>query len=191
MASNNNGKTIGIDFGTTYCRVAVWQNNRVIIPNEQGQISTPSYAAFNDIEILIGDDAKNQAFANPENSVFDIKRLIGLPFSDPSVQRNLKHWPFRIVSGAGDKPMIAVQDKGMEERYTAEQISGMMLTKMKEITEVYLGQPVKNAVVSVPAHFNDSQRLVMKEAGAIAGLNVIIILNESTAIANGMCSSSI
>ncbi|KAK4267797.1 hypothetical protein QN277_024531 [Acacia crassicarpa] len=144
MASNNNGKTIGIDYGTTNCLMAVWQNNLVeVIPNEQGQISTSSYVAFTDTEILIGDDAKNQAFANPENTVFDVKRLIGRPFSHPSVQRNLKHWPFMIVSGPGDKPMIAVQDKGKEEGYIAEQISGMALTKMKEIAEVYFGQPVQ------------------------------------------------
>ncbi|OIT06630.1 PREDICTED: heat shock 70 kDa protein [Nicotiana attenuata] len=178
------GKAIGIDLGTTYSCVGVWQNDRVeIIPNDQGNRTTPSYVAFTDTERLIGDAAKNQVAMNPQNTVFDAKRLIGRRFSDPTVQSDMKHWPFKVVSGPGDKPMIVVQYKGEEKQFAPEEISSMVLTKMKEVAEAFLGQTVKNAVVTVPAYFNDSQRQATKDAGAISGLNVMRIINEPTAAA--------
>ncbi|XP_051135384.1 heat shock cognate 70 kDa protein-like isoform X1 [Andrographis paniculata] len=178
------GKAIGIDLGTTYSCVGVWQNDRVeIIPNDQGNRTTPSYVAFTDTERLIGDAAKNQVAMNPQNTVFDAKRLIGRRFSDPSVQSDMKLWPFKVIPGAGDKPMIQVQYKGEEKLFSPEEISSMVLTKMKEISEAFLGQTIKNAVVTVPAYFNDSQRQATKDAGAIAGLNVMRIINEPTAAA--------
>ncbi|XP_009615698.1 heat shock 70 kDa protein [Nicotiana tabacum] len=178
------GKAIGIDLGTTYSCVGVWQNDRVeIIPNDQGNRTTPSYVAFTDTERLIGDSAKNQVAMNPQNTVFDAKRLIGRRFSDPSVQSDMKHWPFKVVPGPGDKPMIVVQYKGEEKQFAPEEISSMVLTKMKEVAEAFLGQTVKNAVVTVPAYFNDSQRQATKDAGAISGLNVMRIINEPTAAA--------
>ncbi|XP_011034569.1 PREDICTED: heat shock 70 kDa protein-like [Populus euphratica] len=184
MASKTEGKAIGIDLGTTYSCVGVWQNDRVeIIANDQGNRTTPSYVAFTDTERLIGDAAKNQVAMNPQNTVFDAKRLIGRRFSDPSVQSDMKHWPFKVVPGPADKPMIVVQYKGEEKRFSAEEISSMVLTKMKEIAEAYLGHAVNNAVVTVPAYFNDSQRQATKDAGAIAGLNVLRIINEPTAAA--------
>ncbi|KAK3411143.1 heat shock 70 kDa protein [Eucalyptus grandis] len=177
-------KAIGIDLGTTYSCVAVWQNDRVeIIANDQGNRTTPSYVAFTDTERLIGDAAKNQVAMNPHNTVFDAKRLIGRRFSDPSVQADMKHWPFRVVSGPGDKPMIVVTFKGEEKQFSPEEISSMVLTKMKEIAEAFLGHPIKNAVITVPAYFNDSQRQATKDAGAIAGMNVLRIINEPTAAA--------
>ncbi|XP_061354353.1 heat shock 70 kDa protein-like isoform X1 [Gastrolobium bilobum] len=184
MASKAEGKAIGIDLGTTYSCVGVWQNDRVeIIANDQGNRTTPSYVAFTDTERLIGDAAKNQVAMNPQNTVFDAKRLIGRRFSDPSVQSDMKHWPFKVVPGPADKPMIVVQYKGEEKRFSAEEISSMVLTKMKEIAEAFLGQTIKNAVITVPAYFNDSQRQATKDAGAIAGLNVMRIINEPTAAA--------
>ncbi|XP_028763343.1 heat shock 70 kDa protein-like [Neltuma alba] len=184
MVAKPEGKAVGIDLGTTYSCVGVWQNDRVeIIANDQGNRTTPSYVAFTDTERLIGDAAKNQVAMNPQNTVFDAKRLIGRRFSDPSVQSDMKHWPFKVVSGPADKPMIVVQYKGEEKQFAAEEISSMVLTKMKEVAEAYLGQTVKNAVVTVPAYFNDSQRQATKDAGAIAGLNVMRIINEPTAAA--------
>ncbi|XP_038712922.1 heat shock 70 kDa protein-like [Tripterygium wilfordii] len=178
------GKAIGIDLGTTYSCVGVWQNDRVeIIANDQGNRTTPSYVAFTDTERLIGDAAKNQVAMNPQNTVFDAKRLIGRRFSDPSVQSDMKHWPFKVVPGPGDKPMIVVKYKGEEKQFSAEEISSMVLTKMKEIAEAFLGQTINNAVVTVPAYFNDSQRQATKDAGVIAGLNVMRIINEPTAAA--------
>ncbi|KAL1298005.1 heat shock 70 kDa protein 5 [Arachis duranensis] len=177
-------KAIGIDLGTTYSCVAVWQNDRVeIIANDQGNRTTPSYVAFTDTERLIGDAAKNQVAMNPQNTVFDAKRLIGRRFSDPSVQSDMRHWPFKVVSGPQDKPMIVVNYKGEQKQFAPEEISSMVLTKMKEIAEAYLGKTIKNAVVTVPAYFNDSQRQATKDAGAIAGLNVMRIINEPTAAA--------
>ncbi|MED6184180.1 hypothetical protein PIB30_044991 [Stylosanthes scabra] len=177
-------KAIGIDLGTTYSCVAVWQNDRVeIIANDQGNRTTPSYVAFTDTERLIGDAAKNQVAMNPQNTVFDAKRLIGRRFSDPSVQSDMKHWPFKVVPGPQDKPMIVVNYKGEQKQFAPEEISSMVLTKMKEIAEAYLGKTIKNAVVTVPAYFNDSQRQATKDAGAIAGLNVMRIINEPTAAA--------
>ncbi|XP_052199867.1 heat shock 70 kDa protein [Diospyros lotus] len=184
MAAKTGGKAIGIDLGTTYSCVGVWQNDRVeIIPNDQGNRTTPSYVAFTDTERLIGDAAKNQVAMNPQNTVFDAKRLIGRRFSDPSVQGDMKLWPFKVVPGPGDKPMIVVTYKGEQKQFSAEEISSMVLTKMREIAEAFLGQTIKNAVVTVPAYFNDSQRQATKDAGAIAALNVMRIINEPTAAA--------
>lgn len=174
---------IGIDLGTTYSCVGVWQDGRVeIIPNGQGNRTTPSYVAFNDTERLIGDAAKNQAAMNPKNTVFDAKRLIGRKYSDESVQNDRKHWPFKVVP-KGEKPLIQVEYKGEVIRFNPEQISSMVLGRMKEVAESYLGQPVTDAVVTVPAYFNDSQKQATKDAGTIAGLNVIRILTEPTAAA--------
>ncbi|KAJ9550058.1 hypothetical protein OSB04_022601 [Centaurea solstitialis] len=165
MSGKGEGPAIGIDLGTTYSCVGVWQHDRVeIIANDQGNRTTPSYVGFTDTERLIGDAAKNQVAMNPTNTVFDAKRLIGRRFSDPSVQSDMKHWPFKVVPGPGDKPMIGVTYKGEEKQFSAEEISSMVLIKMKEIAEAYLGTTVKNAVVTVPAYFNDSQRQATKDA---------------------------
>jgi len=175
---------IGIDLGTTYSCVAVLQNDKVeIIANDQGNRTTPSYVAFTDEERLIGDSAKNQVARNPENSVFDAKRLIGRKFSDDAVQSDIAHWPFKVVDGPAGKPMIEVRFKGETKRFQPEEISSMVLIKMKEIAESFLGKQIKDAVVTVPAYFNDSQRQATKDAGSIAGLNVLRIINEPTAAA--------
>merc|ERR1712003_181217 len=154
-----------------------------IIANDQGNRTTPSYVAFTDSERLIGDAAKSQAAMNAVNTVFDAKRLIGRKFADPGVQSDMKHWPFKVLSGPGGTPLIEVEYKGERKSFKAEEISSMVLTKMKEIAEAYLGKEVKNAVVTVPAYFNDSQRQATKDAGSIAGLNVLRIINEPTAAA--------
>ena len=175
---------IGIDLGTTYSCVGVWMNDKVeIIANDQGNRTTPSYVAFNDTERLIGDAAKNQVARNPSNTVFDAKRLIGRKFSDATVQKDLKHWPFKVEAGADGKPIISVKSKGDYKKFHPEEISSMVLTKMKETAESFLNKKVKDAVVTVPAYFNDSQRQATKDAGAIAGLNVLRIINEPTAAA--------
>jgi len=175
---------IGIDLGTTYSCVGVWKNDRVeIIANDQGNRTTPSYVAFTETERLIGDAAKNQVAMNPKNTVFDAKRLIGRKFSDPTVQNDKKHWPFGVVKKGDDKPYIQVNYKDELKDFTPEEISAMVLTKMKETAEAYLGHPVKDAVITVPAYFNDSQRQATKDAGTIASLNVIRIINEPTAAA--------
>jgi L1 cell adhesion molecule like protein len=177
-------KAIGIDLGTTYSCVGVYMNDKVeIIANDQGNRTTPSYVAFTENERLVGDAAKNQIAKNPENTVFDAKRLIGRKFAEPVVQQDISHWPFKVVAGQDDKPLIQVQFKGKTETYHPEQISSMVLQKMKQIAEDYLGMPVKDAVVTVPAYFNDSQRQATKDAGAISGLNVLRIINEPTAAA--------
>nr|ADK94698.1 heat shock protein 70 [Plutella xylostella] len=174
---------VGIDLGTTYSCVGVWQHGNVeIIANDQGNRTTPSYVAFTDTERLIGDAAKNQVALNPSNTVFDAKRLIGRKFDDPKIQADMKHWPFKVVGDCG-KPKIQVEYKGETKRFAPEEISSMVLTKMKEIAEAYLGTSVRDAVVTVPAYFNDSQRQATKDAGAIAGLNVLRIINEPTAAA--------
>jgi len=177
---------IGIDLGTTYSCVGVWQNDRVeIIANDQGNRTTPSYVGFTDGERLIGDAAKNQVAMNPINTVFDAKRLIGRKFSDAAVQSDIKHWPFSVVSGPGEKPMIEVEYKGEKKSFASEEISSMVLVKMRDIAQSYLGndKTVKKAVITVPAYFNDSQRQATKDAGAIAGLDVLRIINEPTAAA--------
>ncbi|KAF8396230.1 hypothetical protein HHK36_017844 [Tetracentron sinense] len=184
MAAKSEGTAIGIDFGTTYSRVGVWQNDRVeIIANDHGNRTTPSYVAFTDTQRLIGDAAKNQVSINPSNTVFDAKRLIGRRFSEPSVQRDIKLWPFKVIAGPGDKPLIVVRFKGVEKQFSAEEISAMVFSKMKEIAEAFLGEPVKNAVITVAANFNNRQRQATKDAGAIAGLNVMRLTNEPSAAA--------
>ena len=178
------GESIGIDLGTTYSCVGVWQNDRVeIIANDQGNRTTPSYVAFTDTERLIGDAAKNQAAMNPTNTVFDAKRLIGRKYSDKTVQSDIKLWPFKVKSGVSEKPLICVNYKEEEKEFSPEELSSMVLIKMKEIAEAYLGRSVANAVITVPAYFNDAQRQATKDAGAIAGLNVLRIINEPTAAA--------
>lgn len=174
---------IGIDLGTTYSCVAVWQDNRVeIIANEQGNRTTPSYVAFTDNERLIGDSAKNQVSMNPTNTIFDAKRLIGRNFNDPTVESDMKHWPFTVIDDK-NKCAIEVKYKGENKRFSPEEISAMVLTKMKEIAEEYLGHKVDDAVVTVPAYFNDSQRKATQDAGTIAGINIKRIINEPTAAA--------
>nr|ADJ96609.1 heat shock protein 70-p3 [Oxycera pardalina] len=174
---------VGIDLGTTFSCVGVFQHGKVeIIANDQGNRTTPSYVAFTESERLIGDAAKNQVAMNPKNTVFDAKRLIGRKYDDPKIQEDLRNWPFTVKSDSG-KPKICVEFKGEQKRFAPEEISSMVLTKMKETAEAYLGETVNDAVITVPAYFNDSQRQATKDAGAIAGLNVLRIINEPTAAA--------
>jgi heat shock protein 1/8 len=179
--SSNKKVAIGIDLGTTYSAVGFYRNGNVeIIANEYGDRTTPSYVAFNDEgERLIGTSAKQQAAANPTNTIFDVKRLIGRKFTDNVVQEDMKHYPFSIVNGSNDKPMIQV-NKGT---FHPEELSAMVLGQMKKIAEDYLGTTVSDAVITVPAYFNDQQRSMTKDAGRIAGLNVLRIINEPTAAA--------
>ncbi|CCU75862.1 hypothetical protein BGHDH14_bgh00767 [Blumeria hordei DH14] len=177
------GTVIGIDLGTTYSCVGVMQKGKVeILVNDQGHRITPSYVAFTDEERLVGDAAKNQAAANPKRTIFDIKRLIGRKFNDKDLQNDMKHFPFDVVNDKG-KPAVEVDVNGSPKRFTPEEVSAMILGKMKEVAESYLGNKVTHAVVTVPAYFNDNQRQATKDAGAIAGLNVLRIVNEPTAAA--------
>merc|ERR1712165_679488 len=183
--TNNMSKkqAVGIDLGTTYSCVGVFQHGKVeIIANDQGNRTTPSYVAFTDTERLIGDAAKNQVAMNPNNTIFDAKRLIGRKFNESTVQSDRKHWPFQVVEQNG-LPRLRVEYQSEEKTFTPEEISSMVLVKMKETAETYLGHDVKDAVVTVPAYFNDSQRQATKDAGVIAGLNVLRIINEPTAAA--------
>jgi heat shock 70kDa protein 1/2/6/8 len=181
MSENKiSGISVGIDLGTTYSCVSVWQNDRCeVIANDQGQRTTPSYVAFSNNERLIGDSAKNQVSINPENTIFDAKRMIGRKYNE--IKNELKHWPFKVIDGPENKPVIQANYDGELKSFSPEEISSMVLSKMKDIAEKYLGEEVKNAVITVPAYFNDQQRNATKDAGTIAGLNVIRIINEPTA----------
>jgi len=180
------GPAVGIDLGTTYSCVGVWKPSVSvvdIIPNDMGERTTPSYVSFSDTERLIGQAAKNQAARNAENTVFDAKRLIGRKFDDPIVKADMKLWPFKVVQGTQSRPQIEVTYKAEKKKFFAEEISSMVLVKMKEIAEAYCGKKIGKAVITVPAYFNDSQRQATKDAGRIAGLNVLRIINEPTAAA--------
>lgn len=182
-SNKNNSVAIGVDLGTTYSCVAVYQHGKVeIIANDQGERTTPSYVSFTDEERLIGNAAKNAAASNPTNTVYDAKRLIGRDFDDPKLQEDMSHYSFNVVD-RNNKPKIQVNYKGEEKEFTPEEISGMVLSRMKETAEAYLGVPVTNAVITVPAYFNDMQRQATKNAGVIAGLNVLRIINEPTSAA--------
>ena len=181
---SKNKKVIGIDLGTTYSCVGVWQNNNVeIISNDIGNRTTPSFVSFNDKERLIGDSAKSQVNMNPSNTIFDVKRLMGKNFSDKSVQEDMKHLTYKVIDNGSNKPFVKVKYKNEMKEFSPEEISAMILTKMKSIAEDYLGEKVEAAVITVPAYFNDSQRQATKDAGKIAGLEVLRIINEPTAAA--------
>ncbi|KAK2420520.1 heat shock cognate 70 kDa protein [Trifolium repens] len=184
MSEKGKNVAIGIDLGTTYSCVAVWRNDKVeIIVNDQGNRTTPSYVAFTDSQRMIGDAAFNMAACKPTNTVYDAKRLIGRKFSDTIVQSDMKLWPFKIIGGLDEKPMIVVNYNDEEKQFSSEEISSMVLAKMRDIAEAYLGSTVKDVVITVPAYFNNSQREATKDAGVIAGLNVMRIINEPTAAA--------
>ena len=176
---------IGIDLGTTYSCVGVWSNGKVeIIPNDMGERTTPSYVAFTETERLVGEAAKNQITRNPTNTVFDAKRLIGRKYNDAEVQADIKLWPFQVVKDpSSDRPQIRVKYLNQCKSFYAEEISAMVLQKLKQTASDYLGKDIKDAIITVPAYFNDSQRQATKDAGAISGLNVLRIINEPTAAA--------
>lgn len=175
--------SIGIDLGTTFSCVGVYKNGKVeIIANDQGNRTTPSFVSFTNEERLIGEASKNSASSNPKNTVYDAKRLIGRNFNDTVVQDELKHLSYSVVN-KNNKPAIEVDYRNERKQFTPEEISSMVLYKMKEVAEAYLGEPVKDAVITVPAYFTDAQRQATKDAGAIAGLNVLRIINEPTAAA--------
>ena len=179
----SNGRAIGIDLGTTYSCVGVWQNDHVeIIANDQGNRTMPSYVSFTCDERLIGEPAKSNAANNPKNTVFDSKRLIGKSFNDEKMTSILKHLSYNVI-GKENKPFIEIEYKGETKVFSPEEIAAMILGKMKEVAEAFLGETVTDAVVTVPAYFNDSQRQATKDAGTIAGLNVLRIINEPTAAA--------
>ena len=186
------GPVIGIDLGTTYSCVGIFKNGRVeIIPNELGNRITPSQVAFTDDEKLVGEAAKNQLTSNPERSIYVVKRLIGRNFADKEVQRDMKYLSYKVIDKSG-KPYIKIDTTSGTKTLSPEEVSAMVLVKMKEIAEAYLGKEVKYAVVTVPAYFNDAQRQATKDAGVIAGLEVLRIINEPTAaaIAYGMDKKS-
>ena len=184
MSSNKKKVAIGIDLGTVNSCVGVFVNGKIeIIANDQGNRITPSMIAFNDTERLVGDSARNQASSNSKNTVYDAKRLIGRKFSDQVVKDEINNLSYTVKKGADDKPLIEVQYKGEMKDFSPEEISSMVLSKMKEIAEAYTGNDVKQAVITVPAYFNDAQRQATKDAGAIAGLEVLRIINEPTAAA--------
>lgn len=175
---------IGIDLGTCNSCVAVMKDGKVeVIANDQGNRTTPSYVAFSESERLVGDAAKNQASLNPTNTVYDAKRLIGRKFNDETVANDMKIWPFKVKSGPSDKPLIEVDYLNEQKTFHPEEISAMVLEKMKSTAETFLGHEVTKAVITVPAYFNDAQRQATKDAGTIAGLEVLRIINEPTAAA--------
>jgi L1 cell adhesion molecule like protein len=183
----------GCDLGTTFSASGIWKNGRVdIIANDQGNRTTPSYVAFTDSERLIGDGAKNQAAMNPVNTIYDAKRLIGRKFSDPIVQDDMKLWSYKVVDDGNDRPQIVAAVNGAEKKFYPEEISAMILGMLKDTVESYTGEKANDVVITVPAYFNDQQRQATKDAGAIAGLNVLRIINEPTAaaIAYGMDNKS-
>ncbi|KAF5806542.1 putative Heat shock protein 70 family [Helianthus annuus] len=186
---------IGIDLGTTYSCVAAWfgKHNRVeIIPNEQGNKITPSCVAWDGIEMLVGEAAKNQSIWNPKNTVFDVKRLMGARFSDGIVQKDIDTRPFKVIEGSGEKPIIVFEHESIEKKFSPEEISSMILKKLKEAAEAFLGTTVTDAVITVPAYFSDKQRQATMDAGVLAGLNVMRLINEPTsaAIAYGLDRSA-
>ncbi|EME44083.1 hypothetical protein DOTSEDRAFT_71775 [Dothistroma septosporum NZE10] len=184
MADEVYDGAIGIDLGTTYSCVANYEGASVeIIANEQGSFTTPSFVSFTAEERLIGEAAKNQAAMNPENTVFDVKRLIGRRYDDPTVKKDIESWPFKVVEQGENQPHVQVQYLGETKTFSPQEISAMVLGKMKEVAETKLGKKVEKAVITVPAYFNDNQRQATKDAGAIAGLNVLRIINEPTAAA--------
>ena len=173
---------IGIDLGTTYSCVAIYKNGNVeIIANDQGNRTTPSWVSFGE-ERLIGDAAKSASGQNIANTVYEIKRMMGRDYSDPILQKDLKLLPYKVVNVA-NKPKVEITTNEGPKLFTPEEISAMILGKMKSIAESYLGQKVTDAVVTVPAYFNDAQRQATKDAGVIAGLNVLRVINEPTAAA--------
>jgi L1 cell adhesion molecule like protein len=185
MASNSKpkGRAIGIDLGTTYSCCSVWINDKIeIIANDQGNRTMPSYVSFTKDERLIGEAAKTNAASNPKNTVYDSKRLIGKNYNDENITRVLKHLSYNVID-KDNKPMIEVEYREETKTFSPEEVGAMILGKMKEIAEAYLGEPVTDAVITVPAYFNDSQRTATKDAGTIAGLNVLRIINEPTAAA--------
>jgi len=182
MVTQKKKVAIGIDLGTTYSCVGVFQNGKVeIIANDMGNRTTPSVVAFKDSERLIGDAAKNQIASNVDNTIFDSKRLVGKKFSDATVKSDMKYWAFKVEADQNDKPVIRANYNGEDKKFSPEEISAMILTKMKETAENYLGDEVTQAVITVPAYFNDAQRTATKDAGTIAGLEVLRIINEPTA----------
>lgn len=184
MAQKASGPVIGIDLGTTFSCVGVWQNDRVeIIASDTGNRTVPSWVAFTDEERLVGEAAKSVAASNTQNTIFDAKRLIGRPFDDPIVQKEIKNYPYKVKNDGKNRPIIVTTVKGETKEFYPEEISAMVLQKMRSIAELYLGTTVKDAVVTVPAYFNDAQRQATKDAGHIAGLNVLRIINEPTAAA--------
>ena len=182
--SSESKTVIGIDLGTTYSCVGVWQNDRVeIIASDTGNRTVPSMVSFTDTERIIGDAAKSAAAAFPRSTVFDAKRMIGREFKDPHLQSDMKHFPYDVIDDGKGRPQIVVETKDGQKKFYPEEVSAMVLQKMKSIAESYLGKTVKDAVITVPAYFNDAQRQATKDAGMIAGLNVLRIINEPTAAA--------
>ena len=182
--STEDSPVASLDLGTTFSCISYWTHGApVVIANDQGNRTTPSVVAFTDTEILVGEAAANQAAMNPTNTIYEIKRLIGRRFSDTTVQNDIKQWPFKVVCGPDDKPLVEVKFKGETKRYTPEEISAKIIMKMRQTVETYLGKPISKILITVPAYFNDSQRQATKDAGTIAGLQVIKILNEPTAAA--------
>jgi len=184
MSNSNKKIAIGIDLGTTYSCVGIWRNGGVeIIANSEGERTTPSYVSFNENERLVGLSAKNRSSRDPKNTIFDAKRLIGRKFSDPEVQQDMKNYPFKVVRSSDNTPLMEAFYNGEIKQFRAEEISSMILKYLKKCAEDFLGEPITDAVVTVPAYFNDSQRQSTKDAGKIAGLNILRMINEPTAAA--------